>query len=224
MQKITVILFLICFSFCTGSMNHSAAEPVSFLALGDSYTIGEGVAVKDSWPHQLAARLTKEGIPVESPQIIARTGWRTDNLISAFQDKNLAEKYDLVSVLIGVNNQFQGKSVEAYANDLRELLNLVINQCSRGKSGVFVLSIPDYGSTPFGKTDREAIGKEIDQWNAVCKSVCDEFEVPFYDITTVSKKAAADASLTSKDNLHPSGKMYALWVNEIYSKVANLLK
>ena len=205
-------------------MNAVQSKTFSFLALGDSYTIGEGVAAKDNWPNQLAAKLTDEGIAVSAPKIIARTGWRTDNLMAAIEAENLTQKYDLVSVLIGVNNQFQGKSIDVYRTDLRAILNTAINQCSKGNAGVFVLSIPDYGSTPFGKLEREAIGLEIDEWNAVCKSVCDEFEVPFYDITAISKKAATDDALTTKDNLHPSGKMYALWVGAIYQDVAKLLK
>jgi len=224
MQKIFLIAALVCFTFCTGSMNATESKPISYLALGDSYTIGEGVAIKDAWPYQLADKLTEEGISVLPPKIIARTGWRTDNLAAAIEAENLTQKYDLVSVLIGVNNQFQGKSIEVYKKDLRGLINTAITQCTKGKSGVFVLSIPDYGSTPFGKLEREAIGIEIDDWNRACKSVCDEFEVPFYDITVISKKATTDASLTTKDNLHPSGKMYALWVEEIYQRVAALVK
>jgi acyl-CoA thioesterase I len=224
MQKIVLPALFVCFTFCTGSMNPVESKSISYLALGDSYTIGEGVAVKDCWPNQLADKLRETGVSVTAPKIIARTGWRTDNLMAAIEAENLTEKYDLVSVLIGVNNQFQGKSMEVYKKDLRELFNTAINQCSRGKSGVFVLSIPDYGSTPFGKIEREAIGQEIDTWNLACKSICDEFEISFYDITVLSKRAVEDASLTTKDNLHPSGKMYALWVEEIYGKVAALVK
>lgn len=206
------------------SMVFSAATSKSYLALGDSYTIGEGVSVNESWPYQLAKKLTGVGIAVDQPKVIARTGWRTDNLINAIEQEELTEKYDLVSVLIGVNNQFQGKSIEVYEKDLRTILNTAVELCSKGKSGVFVLSIPDYGATPFGKLEREAIGVEIDTWNKICKTVCDEFEIPFLDITQISRKAVSDASLTAKDNLHPSGKMYALWVDEIFSKVQHLSK
>src|SRR5688572_606813 len=123
MQKIFVVVLFVCFTFCTGSMNPPTSKPLSFLALGDSYTIGEGVSVNDCWPNQLALKLSDSGIPVSPPEIIARTGWRTDNLIAAIKAENLAEKYDLVSVLIGVNNQFQGKSIDVYKKDLRELFN-----------------------------------------------------------------------------------------------------
>jgi acyl-CoA thioesterase I len=196
----------------------------TFLALGDSYTIGEDVDLADSWPYQLRAALKKEGFSIGPPTVIARTGWRTDNLIAAIAEAQPDTKYDLVSVQIGVNNQFQGKAIEAYKKDLRALFNTAITLCSQGRKGVFVLSIPDYGSTPFGKIERQEIGKEIDLWNTACKEICDEFELPFYDITPISKKGATDNSLVAKDGLHPSGKMYALWVAAIIEPVSKLLQ
>lgn len=202
---------------------HSALATSSYLALGDSYTIGEGVAVTDSWPYQLVKKLNAKGISIQQPKIIARTGWRTDNLLAAIEAENSAEKYDLVSLLIGVNNQFQGKSLDQYKKDLRTLLNTAVNLSAMGKSRVFVLSIPDYGSTPFGNLERESIGKEIDEWNQVCKEICAEFEIPFFDITTVSKRAALESDLTTKDKLHPSAKMYSLWVDEIIQPVQAIL-
>lgn len=218
MQKITFFLII---GITMQTINTRATA--SYLALGDSYTIGEGVAVIDSWPYQLVKKLNAKGISTEQPKVIARTGWRTDNLIAAIEAENLSQKYDLVSLLIGVNNQFQGKSLEQYKKDLRSLLNTAINLSSKGKSRVFVLSIPDYGSTPFGKLERESIGKEIDQWNQVCKEICAEFEIPFFDITTISKRASIEADLTTKDKLHPSAKMYSLWVNEIFEPVQAIL-
>jgi len=206
------------------SKNMSGQPVNSFLALGDSYTIGEGVATTETWPVLLTKALNKIGHSIGQPKIIAKTGWRTDNLANAILQENITEKFDLVSVLIGVNNQFQGKSIEEYKKDLRGILNSAIVCCKKGKAGVFVLSIPDYGSTPFGKLERETIGKEIDEWNAACKSICEELEIPFYDITPISKKAVNDSSLLAKDALHPSGKMYALWVVEILDDVEELLK
>lgn len=206
------------------SKNMSTQSTKSFLALGDSYTIGEGVASTETWPVLLAKALNKKGHAVSQPKIIARTGWRTDNLSNAIVEENMTEKFDLVSVLIGVNNQFQGKSIEVYKKELRGILNTAIGLCKKGKAGVFVLSIPDYGSTPFGKLEREAIGLEIDEWNLACKGICNEFEIPFYDITPITKKGVSDSSLLAKDGLHPSGKMYALWVEEILDEVLDLLK
>jgi acyl-CoA thioesterase-1 len=202
---------------------HNVIAATSYLALGDSYTIGAGVAFTDSWPYQLVKKLNSKGVSVEQPKVIARTGWRTDNLIEAIEAENISEKYDLVSLLIGVNNQFQGKSIEHYKKDLRILLNTAVNLSRAGKSRVFVLSIPDYGSTPFGKLERESIGIEIDQWNQACKEICSEFEIPFFDITTISKRASQQADLTAKDKLHPSAKMYSLWVDEIIEQVQAIL-
>jgi acyl-CoA thioesterase-1 len=203
---------------------HSSRAGLSYLALGDSYTIGEGVATSESWPYQLVKRLNAAGVSVQMPKVIARTGWRTDNLLAAIDSENLTEKFDMVSLLIGVNNQFQGKSIEVYKKDLRVLLNTAVGLCNKSKSGVFVVSIPDYGATPFGKIERESIAKEIDEWNLACKAICDEFEIPFFDITPISKQAATDNSLTAKDNLHPSAKMYSLWVDEILEPVVGILK
>ncbi|MBK9592012.1 MAG: SGNH/GDSL hydrolase family protein [Crocinitomicaceae bacterium] len=155
MQKI--ILFLI-IGITMQTSNTLAAS--SYLALGDSYTIGEGVAVIDSWPYQLVKKLNAKGISIEQPKVIARTGWRTDNLIAAIEAENLSQKYDLVSLLIGVNNQFQGKSLEQYKKDLRSLLNTAINLSAAGKSRVFVLSIPDYGSTPLASWSANQLEKK----------------------------------------------------------------
>ena len=219
---ICLLTFFITLSFTSKNMSEQTTK--SFLALGDSYTIGEGVASTEAWPVLLTKALNKSGNYVSQPKIIAKTGWRTDNLSNAIVEENITEKFDLVSVLIGVNNQFQGKSIDVYKKELCGILNSAIGFCKKGKSGVFVLSIPDYGSTPFGKIERETIGKEIDEWNAACKSICEEFEIPFYDITPISKKAVNDSSLLAKDGLHPSGKMYAMWVEEILDEVEGLLK
>ena len=199
------------------------AKAHSFLALGDSYTIGEDVNKAESWPFQLANKLTEMGFTISPVKVIARTGWRTDNLAAAIEEEEISSKYDLVSLQIGVNNQFQGKDIETYKSDLRGLLNTAITLCRKGKDGVFVLSIPDYGATPFGKIEREAIGKEIEQWNIACKSICEELGVSFFDITPISKKGTTDPALVAKDGLHPSGNMYSLWVDEILHDIINLI-
>ena len=148
-------------------------DSLTFLALGDSYTIGESVAENERWPVQLAARLNEKGRQTASPKIIATTGWRTDQLKSAIEsDKELKERYDLVSLLIGVNNQFQGKSVESFAPEFEELLQTAIGLAG-DKEKVIVLSIPDYGVTPFGASrGEERIAKELDEYNQVSKSIC----------------------------------------------------
>ena len=144
---------------------------LKFLALGDSYTIGESVAEKDRWPVQLAAQLRAKGLNVGDPKIIATTGWRTDDLKNAIVKDNPSTDYDYVSLLIGVNNQYQGKSSAAYAPEFEELLKMAIEFAGGDRSKVFVVSIPDYGFTPFGKEKKETITKAIDEFNAVNKSI-----------------------------------------------------
>ena len=198
-------------------------DNLSYLALGDSYTIGESVAVDMRWPVQLVKQLREKGVEINSPKIIAKTGWTTDNLLNAM-DANLGnEKYDLVSVLIGVNNQYQNKSILDYEEDLKSIFTEAIASSKTGKEGVFVVSIPDYGATPFGASNAEEIGEEIAEFNAVLKKVSDQFGLSYYDITPISKKAKSDRSLVANDGLHPSGKMYTLWVNlfsdEVFEKL-----
>ncbi|HET8809976.1 MAG TPA: SGNH/GDSL hydrolase family protein, partial [Flavobacteriaceae bacterium] len=198
--------------------------PITYLALGDSYTIGEKVSENDRWPNQLAMELNKKGHRTAKPTIIAKTGWTTDDLLVAVESKlEPSEKYDLVSVLIGVNNQYQGKSISDYEKDLRILFQQAIDHAAQGKNGVFVLSIPDYGITPFGKAKGGNISKEIAKFNTVCEKVCQDFGIDFYNITPISKYAEMDSSLLAEDMLHPSGLMYTLWVSEILEKVEKKL-
>lgn len=195
----------------------------TYLALGDSYTIGEQVPEEKNWPNQLVDELNRHGHKIVKPKIIAVTGWTTQDLLSAM-GKNLepGEKFDLVSVLIGVNNQYQKKSIADYEKDFRMILQKAISHCSQGKEGVFVLSIPDYGVTPFGKAKDSDwdISGEIEKYNAVCKKVSEEFGLPFYDITPISLKAENNPeSMLAEDKLHPSGKMYTLWMEKIVGEV-----
>ena len=194
-------------------------EDLSYLALGDSYTIGESVEPSLRWPVQLVEELRDRGVPIDYPRIIARTGWTTQDLLNAMDEQLNEEKYDLVSVLIGVNNQYQGKSIEAYEEDLREIFQRAISHSKRGKEGVFAVSIPDYGATPFGASNSEEIAQEIKAFNEVFKKVASEYGIDFYDITPISKQAREDESLVATDGLHPSGKMYTLWVEEILDRV-----
>ena len=194
------------------------------LALGDSYTIGESVAVSERWPVQLVQSLKRKGYEVEDPKIIAKTGWTTGNLLSAMNAELSSKKYDLVSVLIGVNNQYQGRSIEEYEADLNTIFKEAIAHSNYGKEGVFVLSTPDYGATPFGASNAENIGEEIDEFNAVLKRVAQDYGLSYYNITPISKMAKNDPSLVANDGLHPSGKMYKLWVEEILDEVIAMLE
>lgn len=194
-----------------------AAQPntLSYLALGDSYTIGESVNESERWPNQLALALTKKGVSVSQPKIIATTGWRTDNLKDAIIKADLKSDYDLVSLLIGVNNQYQGKPADQYALEFEDLLKTAI-QLAKGKSNnVFVVSIPDYGFTPFGLAKKETISKQIDVFNAINKKISKKYKVAYYNITDISRKGLEEPSLVAPDKLHPSGKMYTLWTERI---------
>jgi len=191
-------------------------SPVRFLALGDSYTIGQGVPEADRWPVQLAEYLQKEGVAVEELKIIARTGWRTDNLISGIIADNPAANYNLVSLLIGVNNQYQRTDIDVYPVEFKQLLNKAIELCGGRKSGVFVLSIPDYGYTPFGEGARAIISAEIDAYNRINREIANELGVAYFDITPISREAVARPEYLSPDELHPSGEMYARWVDLMF--------
>lgn len=190
-------------------------EPIKFLALGDSYTIGESVAVHERWPVQLADALRKKDIPCSDPQIIATTGWRTDDLKHAIEKAKLKPEYTLVSLLIGVNNYYQGKSAESYAPEFEELLRTAIALAGGDKSRVFVVSIPDYGYTPFGKEKQQTISAGIDAFNAINKSIAQKLGVKYIYITDISRKGLMEPNLVATDGLHPSGKMYSAWIERM---------
>ncbi len=188
---------------------------VKFLALGDSYTIGESVSAQERWPVQLAEALRRKGIDCFDPTIIATTGWRTDDLKHAIESANLKPEYTLVSLLIGVNNYYQGKSAESYAPEFEELLRTAIALADGNKAMVFVVSIPDYGYTPFGKDKQPAISKGIDAFNAINKSITEKMGVKYINITDISRRGLTEPSLVADDGLHPSGNMYTEWVSRI---------
>ncbi|MCC8360563.1 SGNH/GDSL hydrolase family protein [Salinimicrobium sediminilitoris] len=225
-MKFTYLLPL-CFIFLLTGCKENESENVTvvqedalrYLALGDSYTIGESVRAEMRWPVQLVERLRKEGLDIEDPRIIATTGWTTQDLLSAMEAQLNNEKFDLVSVSIGVNNQYQGKSIDAYREDLYEIFERAISHSESGAEGVFAVSIPDYGVTPFGAERAEEIGKELDEFNQVFEEVASEFNVDFYDITPISRKAVNEPELIAEDDLHPSGEMYRQWVDLFYEEV-----
>lgn len=194
-------------------------DPVRYLALGDSYTIGESVEVPQRWPMQLAEKLRQGGVEIGDPRIIATTGWTTGDLLEAMYMQLNNEKFDLVSILIGVNNQYQGKSIEAYEEDLHKIFKQALSHSENGATGVFALSIPDYGVTPFGAEREKEIGKELDEFNRIFEKVALEYGVDFYDITPISRRAKEEPELIAEDNLHPSGQMYREWVEMIYPEV-----
>lgn len=222
MKSVTFCLVIGITLNTVGTMAQSV-EKISYLALGDSYTIGESVSENERWPVQLVKVLRENGIVSEEPRIIATTGWRTDDLRRAIEAAKLQPGHDLVSLLIGVNNQYQGKSAEEYATEFRELLMIAIHLAGGQKSNVFVVSIPDYGFTPFGLEKKEKISKDIDLFNSINKRIADELGIRYFDITPVSRRGLEDPALVASDGLHPSGKMYREWVELMVEEVTEMV-
>lgn len=194
------------------------AEPVRYLALGDSYTIGESVPSDQNFPAQLVAAMKKNGTSVSSCKIIARTGWTTSNLKAAIAASGLQDTFNLVSLLIGVNNQYQGKSIAQYRTEFTELAERAIQFAGGKKEHVFVVSIPDYGYTPFGKNNQAGISQQIDQFNAVNKQLSDSLGLTYCNITPISRRGLSEPDLVAGDGLHPSAKMYKEWVELILKR------
>lgn len=195
-----------------------------YLALGDSYTIGESVEANERWPVQLSDTLNKIGVKIESTRIIAKTGWRTDEILAASMSNVKDEKFDLVSLLIGVNNEYQGWEPSAFEPEFRKSLDFAIDHCLSGTEGVIVLSIPDYGYTPFGEKNMSTISSRIDHYNEICKRISKEKNVVFFDITPISRKGLKQPSLVAGDGLHPSSEQYKLWVDKIIDEVYQMIK
>jgi len=164
---------------------------------------------------QLARAWSKNGNAVADPTIIATTGWRTDNLKDAIEKASLKNEYDLVSLLIGVNNQYQGKPAEQYATEFEDLLSIAIRLAKGKKENVFVVSIPDYGYTPYGKPKQVEITKALDHFNEINKRITEKVGVAYVNITDISRHGLDQPDLVAGDGLHPSGKMYSLWVERI---------
>ena len=214
-KSLSLFLLFATLSMETNAQMLEKTNPVKFLALGDSYTIGESVQQDRRWPEQLINALMQKGYTCHQPEIVAVTGWRTDDLQKAIQSANLSKDYNLVSLQIGVNNQYQGKSMAEYKTQFEDLLETAIEHAGGNKSRVIVLSIPDYGYTPFGKDKRKEISAQIDAFNSVNKSVATKRGVTYINITDISRQSLEDPELIAEDSLHPSGKMYALWVERI---------
>ncbi len=203
----------------------NAVSEITYLALGDSYTIGESVKPEERWPVVLVNKLGEQGLKIKQPEIIATTGWTTDELKKGIEKRGLKQKYGLVSLLIGVNNQFRGFETEVYETEFRELLSIAIDYANGNTKKVFVVSIPDYGVTRFGsKHDPEKISVELDYYNQVSKKIAEENGVEFFNITEISRLAAADPELVAKDELHPSGKMYKQWVDLMLPGVKKMIE
>lgn len=190
------------------------ADPTAktYLALGDSYTIGQSVTEAERFPNQTAGLLRAGNIKINDPKIIATTGWTTRNLIDALNTANLQNNYDVVSLLIGVNNQYQGRTIDEYKTEFTILLNRAIQLAGNKPTHVFVLSIPDYSVTPFASSsNKQKIATEIDQFNAENKKISQQLGVNYLDITSISREP--NPMLIATDGLHPSGTQYKRWAD-----------
>lgn len=197
---------------------------IRFLALGDSYTIGELVAERDRWPNQLAGMLEEEGLQPEVT-IIARTGWTVDELWQGIQKDPPVGTYDLVTLLIGVNDQFRNYPIEGYREDFRFMLGKAVGYAGGDPGRVIVLSIPDWGFTPYAASGAytEPISQEIDAFNAVNREETESAGAYYVDVTTISRMALDDFELIAVDRLHPSGKMYGMWAEKILPVALEIL-
>jgi lysophospholipase L1-like esterase len=199
---------------------------VSVLALGDSYTIGEAVGTGDRWPVRLAAMMRARGIRVAEPVIVARTGWTTDELSAGIDAAQPRGPFDLVTLLIGVNNQYRGRSSEEYRVQFRALLARAIAFADARPLRVVVLSIPDWGVTPFGRESGRDVGRiaaEIDAFNAIAADEAARAGAWFVDISPESRQAATDPGLMASDGLHPSAKMYEAWTRLVLPRVLDAI-
>lgn len=197
------------------------------LALGDSYTIGQSVMEADRFPNKTISILTTPGINLKYPsQIIARTGWTTQNLLNelAISGNVLTPPYDIVTLLIGVNDQFHHVDTATYRIQFTQCLNKAIEYSGSKKERVFVLSIPDYSVTPFGAGNATQIAMQIDWFNAINKQVTLQMGINYTDITSSTRMAATDRTLIAADSLHPSGKEYLKWANMLAPKILPLLQ
>lgn len=187
---------------------------LSYLALGDSYTIGEGVSADRRWPLQLASALRTEGIGLADPRIIATTGWTTDELSAAMDVAEPLGDWDFVSLLIGVNDQYRGRDVAEYRGEFARLLQRAIVLANARADRVLVLSIPDWGVTPFARAsgrDRQAIANELDTYNAASRDICGAHGVGLVDVTGISRDRGDAPDMLAEDGLHPSAAQYARW-------------
>lgn len=199
---------------------------LGYLALGDSYSIGEGVEEAARWPMQLAHALRLDGIAIADPRILACTGWSTDELAAAMDAVEPLGRWDVVSLLIGVNDQYRGHALVEYIASFTRLLQRAIALADADPQHVFVLSIPDWGVTPFARAELRSprrIASELDAYNAAARDVCIAHGVAFVDITQASRGLGAQPDMLIEDGLHPSAAMYAEWTRLALPVVRELL-
>ncbi len=216
MRNLTILVWILMLGFSQARAQSNPLQlktPVRYLALGDSYTIGQGVPASDRWPVQLADSLQARGIAVDTTAIIASTGWTTGSLLNAINGKNLAgEAYNLISLLIGVNNQYLNIPPNVYRSQFRQLLDSCLAFAGQDTSSIFVVSIPDYAFTPFGNGNTQISG-EIDFYNHINDSITATYGITYFDVTPISRSGLSQPELVASDGLHPSGLQYSLWVS-----------
>lgn len=197
----------------------------SLLALGDSYTIGESVPAQDNFPNRTVQLLKNAAYNFKPAEIVAKTGWTTDELQNNINNHSFTPPYDIVTLLIGVNNQYRGRPVDSYKPEFENLLKQAIQFAGGKADHVIVLSIPDWSVTPFAAgRDRDQIAREIDAYNAANKTISENYKVLYVDITPWTREAAHDLSLLASDGLHPSGKEYYRWSEKLADKIKGLIK
>ncbi len=200
-------------------------KPLTYLALGDSYTVGEQVRLYESFPYQTVYRLRRQGLALEAPEIVAVTGFTSSELLGLLEEKPLLPEYQAVSLLIGVNNQYRGLPLPDFAREFGLLLHKAIAWAGGRASRVWVLSIPDWGVTPFAEgRDRKQIAEEIDAFNAVCREAAQAAGVAFIDITPAQRSTGHAAEYLAADRLHPSGREYAKWAEQLAGAMAGVLQ
>lgn len=224
-----LLVLMACLLFAFKPLQQKTKARFSFLALGDSYTIGESVTEQERWPNQLVTTLRNdlafsEKYNIEKPHIIAQTGWTTDELQKGIAAKPPKGNYSLVSLLIGVNNQYRGYPTDVFRKQLKELIAQAIGYANKQAHHVIVVSIPDWGVTPFGSGKNRSgdVSKQIDIFNAIVREESSKAGVRYIDITGISRNAKKQPDLVAADGLHPSGKMYRNWVDIISPQVKSL--
>ncbi len=200
------------------------ARELRILALGDSYTIGQGVDKDERWAEQLAQALRSQGIDVADPVLIAQSGWTSGNLLFQVERKNFKEPFDLVTVMIGANDQFQNRNTDFFRTDISQLIKLAVALTGGDPSKILILSIPDWGRSPSARgQDTEAISQDIDRYNAVIAELANKNNIEYLDITELTRSGSGP-TLYAGDGLHPSGNVYASWVVSILPHVIGILK
>ena len=203
--------------------NYVGKNTSKFLALGDSYTVGASVTFSERWPVQFLDELKLYTTAIDTLQIIATSGWRVDQLKFGMDNSNLEPPYGLVSLLIGVNNQYQGQNANDFRPEFIEMLEKSLKLVNNRKERFFVISIPDWGASPYGfGFDRAKVSKEINEFNSVVKEESEKRGLRYFDITAISRRALIDRTLIASDGLHPSGKMYKLWVDMMIPEISKI--